>query len=132
MFWKKREMLEVGAKPPGFELKKVDGGNASLENILEKGPALLAFFKSSCPTCQLTFPFLERVSASRAVQVIGISQDDSSATQGFNRRFGVTFPTLLDDSKAGYPVSNAFGISAVPSIFLVEQDGTISQTSSGF
>ena len=31
-----------------------------------------------------------------AIQVIGISQDDASATRGFMQRFGVTFPTLLD------------------------------------
>ena len=52
--------------------------------------------------------------------------------KAFNQRFGVTFPTLLDQSKEGYPASNAFGISSVPSLFLVEQDGTIAKAFSGF
>jgi len=66
------------------------------------------------------------------MQVIGISQDDSSATQGFNTRFGITFPTLLDQSKESYPASNAFGITSVPSLFLVEPDGRVAKASSGF
>ena len=45
--------------------------------------------------------------------------------QGFNQRFGVTFPTLLDLSNEDYPASNAYGITSVPSLFLVEPDGTI-------
>jgi peroxiredoxin len=132
MFRKKREMLAVGAKTPAFELAALDKGSESLAAILQKGPALLAFFKTSCPVCQLTFPYLQRMAASTSVRIVGISQDDANTTKGFNRRFGVTFETLLDESKAGYPVSNEFGIGVVPSIFLVEQDGTISKAFSGF
>lgn len=125
-------MLQAGAQTPAFELADLAGGRQSLVSILQKGPALLAFYKSSCPVCQLTFPYLQRMSASTAVQVIGISQDNANTTQRFNQRFGVTFPTLMDESKAGYPVSNQFGIRTVPSIFLIEPDGTISTAFSGF
>ena len=74
---------------------------------------LLAFFKISCPVCQLTAPYLERLAVrnERAVQVIGISQDDAGATRGFANRFGLTFPTLLDSSEDEYPASNAYGIT---------------------
>src|SRR5205823_14001166 len=82
MFRKKREMLQSGVKTPAFELADLNGGTQSLASILQKGPALLAFFKSSCPVCQLTFPYLQRMSASTAVQVIGISQDDVKTTKG--------------------------------------------------
>jgi hypothetical protein len=41
-------------------------------------------------------------------------------------------PTLLDSEDEGYPASNAFGITHVPSLFLVEPDGTISLASEGF
>ncbi len=133
MFGKKREaMLEAGARTSGFELKELNGGSESLQAILQKGPAVLAFFKIGCPVCQMTFPYLERLAGSGTVQMIGISQDDPKATRGFNDRFGVTFRTLVDEAKAGYPVSNAFGINTVPSIFLIEQDGTISKSFAGF
>ncbi len=89
-------------------------------------------YKVSCPVCQLTFPFLERLAKNDAVRVIGISQDDAKSTTAFNERFAVTFPTLLDEAKEGYPVSNGFGISAVPTVFVVETDGKISKTIEGF
>ena len=125
-------MLEAGARAPSFELKSLDGKKRSLEDILGSGPALLAFYKVSCPVCQLTAPYLERLAAGSGLQVVAISQDDDSSTKGFNQRFGVTFPTLLDQSKENYPASNAFGITSVPSLFLVEKDGGIAQAFSGF
>ena len=83
---KKAPMLEAGMRAPSFELKSLDGEKRSLEDILGKGPALLAFYKISCPVCQLTFPFLERLAKNDAVRVIGISQDDAKSTQAFNDR----------------------------------------------
>ncbi len=125
-------ILSSGMHAPNFELKDLAGGSESLLQILERGPALLAFYKVSCPVCQMTFPFLERLANNDAVQVIGISQDNSKATGEFNARFGVTFLTLLDEAGEGYAVSNAFGIGSVPTIFVVETDGTISKSFAGF
>jgi peroxiredoxin len=125
-------MVSEGDRAPAFLLTALDGEKKSLSEILQQGPALLIFYKISCPICQLTAPYIQRLAAGRGLQVVGISQDDESATQGFNQRFGVTFPTLLDQSKEGYPASNSFGISSVPSLFLVEQDGKISKAFQGF
>ena len=124
---RKKPPVAAGAKAPSFQLTGLDGSKRSLEEILNSGPALLAFYKISCPVCQLTAPYLQRLAANHAVQVIGISQDDASATGGFTQRFGVTFPTLLDLSNEDYPASNAYGITSVPSLFLLERDGTISR-----
>ena len=132
MWGRKKVMLEAGTPAPAFQLKSLNGEKKSLTDVLESGPALLAFYKVSCPVCQLAFPYLERLSGGPAIRIIGISQDDDRATQDFNQRFGVTFPTLLDQSKEEYPASNAYGISSVPSLFLVEKDGRISKSFSGF
>ncbi len=125
-------MIEAGAPAPAFQLKSLRGPEQSLPEVLRNGPALLVFYKVSCPVCQLTAPYLERMAAGSGLQIVGISQDDSGSTQSFNQRFGVTFPTLLDQSKENYPASNAYGISSVPSLFLVEPDGKVSQSFSGF
>jgi peroxiredoxin len=125
-------LVAAGAKAPSFRLTGLDGSTRSVQDILAGGPALLAFFKISCPVCQLTVPYLERLAANKALQVIGISQDDAGATRGFASRFGLTFPMLLDLSSENYPASNAYGISSVPSMFLVESDGTVSRSFPGF
>jgi peroxiredoxin len=129
---RKKALMAAGANAPAFRLTGLDGSKRTLDDILAGGPALLAFFKISCPVCQLTAPYLERLSANNAIQVIGISQDDASATRGFMQRFGVTFTTLLDLSSEGYPTSNAYGITSVPSLFLLERDGAIERCFNGF
>jgi len=127
-------MLEVGSRAPDFQLRDLTGQSRSLQEILAAGPAVLAFFKITCPVCQFTFPFLVRLhtTGNQSVQLIGISQDDAEDTRWFNREFVVTLPTLLDEEARGYPASNAFGISIVPALFLIEPDGRISWTLEGF
>jgi peroxiredoxin len=120
---------------PGFSLKALDGKEISLGRLLEGGPVVAAFFKISCPVCQFTFPFLERLYKSYGgdgVTVFGISQDDAKATKDFAKEFGVTFPMLLDEEQKGYRVSNAYGLTSVPTIFLIETDGTVKISSMGF
>ena len=117
---------------PDVRLKLLSGGDVSLREIAARGPALLAFFKISCPVCQLTFPFLERLHAAGTLAVYGISQNDARDTRDFNEDFGVTFPALLDDEDDGFPASNAFGISSVPTLFLVEPGGAISHVIEGW
>ncbi len=129
---RKKVAVAAGAKAPPFQLTGLDGPPRTLEDILAGGPALLAFFKISCPVCQLTAPYLERLGGNNALQVVGISQDDANATRDFLKRFGVTFPTLLDLSSEDYPASNAYGITSVPSLFLLERDGTIARSFNGF
>ena len=97
-----------------------------------KKPVLLVFFKITCPVCQFAFPFFERLHAAGTLQLYGISQNDAGDTSEFNREFGVTFPTLLDSEEAGFPVSSAYGISSVPTLFLVEPGGAVSFVSEGW
>jgi len=123
------KMLAPGDQAPAFELDQLGGGRTSLQDLLAAGPAVLAFFKVTCPTCQFTFPFLERLHRA-GVTVAGISQDDPASTREFKEEFGVSFPVLLD--QRGYPASNGFGIAYVPAMFCVEPDGTISWALEGF
>jgi peroxiredoxin len=125
-------IIGPGMHAPRFELKDLDGKKLGLQAALEQGPVLLAFFKVSCPVCQLTFPFLQRMSRNDAVRVIGISQDDPKSSKVFAERFGVDFTILTDESREGYPVSNDYGIISVPTLFFVETDGTVSKSFAGF
>lgn len=127
-------MLAAGAEAPDIKLPDLDGQTRTLKELLKDGPVLLAFFKISCPTCQLTFPFLQRLNDAQdrnAPRLIAVSQDDVSASRGFHDRFGLSMPTLIDVPR-NWPASNAYQITSVPSLFLVEADGKISMTVEGF
>jgi len=126
--------LTAGAKAPEFELKAMDGKRFVLRDELARGPLVLAFFKVSCPTCQYAFPYLERLELAYGhdrVRIIGISQNDPKETVAFTKEFGVTFPVLLDDTDK-YPVSNAYGLTNVPTIFWIAQDGDIELSTVGW
>ena len=117
------KLLQAGDRAPSLPL---------LEGVRGGSPTLLAFFKVSCPVCQFTFPFLERLAKSGSMRVFGVSQDDAKATDRFAKEFGVTFPMLLDEQSAGYAASNAFGVSTVPTLFLVDADGVVAFSGEGF
>jgi peroxiredoxin len=126
--------LANGMKAPEFELKTLDGARFSLNQELARGPVVLAFFKVSCPTCQYAFPYLERLYKAygqKGVTLVGVSQNDASETAAFVKDFGVTFSILLDDTHK-YPVSNAYGLTNVPTIFWIARDGEIEISSVGW
>jgi peroxiredoxin len=126
--------IVAGNTAPGFSLKSLDNKEYSLNTLLERGPVVAAFFKISCPVCQFTFPFLERLYkryGGDAVTFLGISQDDPRSTNKFANEYGITFPVLIDDEN-GYAVSNAYGLTNVPTIFLIDTGGSVAVSSMGF
>jgi peroxiredoxin len=129
---RQHKLLSEGSRAPDFRLPRLGGGEAALDELLVNGPILLAFFKVTCPVCQLTFPFLDRLHDPAALPVYGVSQNCEDDTGEFNRYFGVSFPTLLDREEDGFQVSNAYGISSVPTLFLVERDRTIARVVEGW
>jgi len=126
--------LTAGTQAPEISLPALDGKKFNLREALQRGPVLAAFFKVSCPVCQYTFPYLERLHKAYGDQkftIVGISQDDRRNTEAFLKEYGITFPTLLDDPK-GYAVSNAYGLTNVPTMFLIGQDSEIEVSSVGW
>jgi len=131
---RKTSALQAGTKAPQFELPAMDGSKFSLPDALTRGPVLAIFFKISCPTCQYAFPYFERIHKAyggKNVSIVGISQNGNKDTATFPKKYGVTFPVLLDDTKT-YPVSNAYGLTNVPTAFWIAQDGTIEISSVGW
>jgi peroxiredoxin len=126
-----KNLLDAGDQAPDIHLPDVDGKARSLGDFLNQGSTLVVLFKVSCPTCQLTLPILQRLEGGR-MPVVGISQDDAEWTREFQSEFGVKFPVLLDSEEDGYPASNEFGISNVPSLFVIQPDRKIRWTGVGF
>src|SRR6266852_4058998 len=120
--------LGAGVEAPEIYLSYLDGRKFSLAEARKKGPVVAAFFKVSCPVCQMAFPYLERIfkayNKSGTFTFVGVSQDNADDTRAFNRQCGVTFPVLLDVA-GKYPVSNAYGLTNVPTVFVISPDGEI-------
>jgi peroxiredoxin len=126
--------LAVGKTAPDFTLSTLEGKVFSLKDALSHAPVVLAFFKVSCPTCQYAFPFYERLFRAyqnKQVTLVGVSQNNTEETAAFAKEFGISFPLVLEDTLT-YPVSNAYGLTNVPTLFWIGTDGTIEISSVGW
>ena len=126
--------LTTGALAPEFTLPTTHGTEFSLEDALQRGSLVAVFFKVSCPVCQYTLPYLERLYhayKNQGVTLVGISQNDRKDTLAFMKEYGITFPVLLDDT-GKYPVSNAYGLTNVPTLFWIASDREIEISSVGW
>jgi len=113
--------LATGTASPEINLTSTRGTKFSLQEALQRGPVLAAFFKISCPVCQFALPYLKRIYKAypgSAVTIVGVSQDEQNYTEEFAREYGITFPLLLDPVDH-YPASNAYDLTNVPSIFWI-------------
>ncbi len=126
--------LTAGTTAPDISLSEMKGKTFWLKAALENGPVVLAFFKVSCPVCQLTLPYLERLHRSlegNRASIVGVSQNGKEDSALFVREFGISFPIVLDNPQT-YPASNAYGLTNVPTIFYVGSDGEIEVSSVGW
>lgn len=126
-------MLSAGERAPAFDLPDLEGRRHRLEEALSRGPAVAVFWKPTCGTCHLAFPYLQRLVESYpgdGWQLLAVSQDGESASGAFAQEYGLTFPVLVEGE--GWPVSKQYDPEATPTLFLIGQDGTIEMTSVGF
>ncbi|HEY6251643.1 MAG TPA: TlpA disulfide reductase family protein [Candidatus Angelobacter sp.] len=89
---------------------------------------LVVFFETDCPTCQLTLPYLNKLSGD-SVQIVGISQDPEAPTREFTRQMQITYPVQVDRS---LEISRAYDPQSVPTIFHLDEAGTVVRTIAGF
>lgn len=122
-------MLDTGDQAPSFELPDLDGK----QYRLEEGLALAIFWKPACGTCDLAFPYLQRLIEAYDAerwQMLAISQEGKETSGEFARRYGLTMPVLIDGE--GWPVSQQYDPEATPTFYLIGPDGKIEMTSIGF
>jgi len=103
-----------------------------IDGLPPERPLLVVFFKITCPVCQLTLPYLNRLHRAGSLPVVGISQNDPEDTREFNQEFGIEFPVLFDREGDNFPASNAYGINSMPSLFLLEPGGKIGRVIEGW
>lgn len=129
------QALTTGKTAPEFTLNTTDGKQVVLRELLDRGPVVLAFFKVSCPVCQFAFPLYERMARAHkdsGATFLGVSQNRPSDAKAFAREYGITFPIAIDDDANHYAVSNAYGLTNVPTLFYIAPSGEIEVSSVGW
>jgi cytochrome c biogenesis protein CcmG, thiol:disulfide interchange protein DsbE len=116
----------VGAKAPGFTLRRLDGsGTVSLAAYRGKA-VVLNFWASWCNPCKSEAKVLQRdwTQYRNRVVFLGVDYHDlSSDGRHFVDVHGLTFPMLDDGS--GNVTHGKYGISQVPETYVVSRTGRI-------
>jgi peroxiredoxin len=120
--------LDPGTPFPSIALRDETGAPADPP----RGETLYAVFKTTCPTCELTWPYLERIRrmGEGRFEVLAVSQDDVKKSRAFAERLGTRLETRYDLDP--WPASDALGVTHVPTLFRVRADGLIAETIVGF
>lgn len=127
-------VLNAGDQAPRFSLPDQNGNTVSSESLKGKTYFLYFYPKDDTPGCTTEACQLqENLGQFRGlgVPVIGVSQDDASSHQAFQKKYGLNFDLLTDRDKT---VHNAYGAwgerpgrgeGVIRSSFLVGPDGKI-------
>lgn len=120
--------LEPGAPFPPIALRDARGKPLDPAG----GETLYAVFKTTCPTCELTWPFLDRIrkASPSGLRILAVSQDDPGKTAAFHERLGVDLETAFDLDP--WPASDELGVTNVPTLFRVGATGVVEETIVGF
>lgn len=123
-------VLDPGARFPRITLRDESGAASDPKR---GGETLYAVFKTTCPVCELTWPYLERIrkiAEGGSFSIVAMTQDDPAKTKAFAARLHTKLETLYD--REPWPASDALGVENVPTLFRVGADGVIAETIVGF
>ena len=116
-----------GAPAPNFTLKTLDGKSLKLSDLRGKA-VLLNFWATWCAPCKIETPWivdLQNQYAAQGLQVVGVSMDDESETDGikkFAQEMHMNYPIL----RGTEDVANAYGgMEFLPTTIFVGRDGNV-------
>ena len=117
---------EEGIVAPNFTLKSLDGEEVSLSQFRGKY-VLVNFWATWCGPCKIEMPSLEAVYQrfkNKNFALLAISNDMFGATivKPFVKANHLNFTILLDQR---LKTSNAFGVTSLPSTFMIDPKGEI-------
>jgi cytochrome c biogenesis protein CcmG, thiol:disulfide interchange protein DsbE len=109
---------------PALPGEALSGPPATLTGLLSSSggkPVLVVFWASWCGPCSHEAPALERFARSSRgrERIVGVDWSDGrSGARSFVAHYGWTFPNVRD---AGGTVGNSYGLTGLPTTFVVDR-----------
>jgi len=127
------KVIDTG-KAPDFTLSDNRGHATTLSSLRGK-VVVLEFWATWCPPCRESVPELNAVYEKfkgKNVEFLGISLDKGSeapsAVRDFVTEHAVSYPVVFDDQN----VNRLYGVSGIPAIFIINKDGKVVKSFTGF
>ena len=93
-------------------------------------PTLVYFWGSWCPVCKTTSPFVSSLATEADYNIISValSSGSDNEIERYLKKHNYQFKAINDDDGQ---ISESWGVAVTPSIFIINQAGEISHTSTG-
>lgn len=114
-------VLQPGETAPSFTLAEATG-EGDVTDPWKDGPVVLAFFKTTCPVCQMAAPAVQAL-ADGGARVVAVGEDPPDQLRVYADRYQQKVTTVTEPPP--YAVSSAYGLETVPSLVLVGDDGVV-------
>ena len=125
--------LEAGVAAPEVTLEDAEGQSTLLAGLAKGGWLLAVFYKVGCGTCKFSAPYFEKIhrayNGKQGFRVLGVSQDTPEDTRAFMAEHGASFKNVYDTT---HWASADFGLTNVPTWFLLDESGSILDSNTGF
>jgi thiol-disulfide isomerase/thioredoxin len=107
-----------------FAARMLDGSTQRVSG-LKGNVVFLNFWATWCGPCRIEMPSMEALYQrfkDRPFAMLAVDlQEDREDVSSFIRQMGLTFPVGIDDGSIG----RMYGISAIPTTFIIDQNGYI-------
>ncbi len=124
----------VNKKAGDFSLQGLDGQTVTLADYRGKKKVIVSFWASWCGPCRRELPVLADFykkyhKDGSNFEILAISIDDDRAdAEAYASQAKLPFPVLWDPANKA---AEAYSVEAIPSIFVIDSNGTIVYGSTG-
>lgn len=120
-----RSIAKAGEDSVNFVLEDLNGERIELEDLKGKG-VFLNFWGTYCPPCEKEMPIMDELYSTykdQGIEIIAVNVNEPELTvKRFVQRYQLSFPIAIDK---GMHVSDAYGISPLPTTVLIDEHGMI-------
>lgn len=116
----------IGTRAADFSWKSDDGLTNSLYTLSGTDYYIVLFFSSNCPHCQMEIPeFYRFITGIENIKVVAIGLEDEKESWEIMTKEYTEFVNILDLDKWSSQKVKDYGVSAIPTYFVLDRDKNI-------
>lgn len=124
--WTQRDMISGSA--PEFQANLLNDETYTLLADTRR-PLLVHFWATWCPVCKLEQQGIQSISEDHPVITIAMQSGEAEEVIAYLRQENLQFPVINDPEGM---LAQRFGVRAVPSSFIIDEDNTIVFRETGY
>ena len=125
--------VAIGDTPPNYIGRGVDGKKAYLEDYKGK-VVIVSFWASWCGPCLREIPVLDKIQRQLGpdhIKIIAVNKQESKKKFNGIKKVFEQLDVMLTHDLSG-TVSGKYGVSSIPHLFIIDQEGKLAYHKKGF